>query len=74
MVMRLSELAYRTVPGILIFLGGIGLYFVNEIDNLIHIPLYTNLIVIAGVMMVADGITMLMVGWSNTAHHDSNFS
>lgn len=71
--MRLSEVVCRTVPGILILLGVTGLYFVSEIDNLIRIPLYTNLIVIAGVMLVADGITMLMVGWSNTAQHNSNF-
>lgn len=64
--MRLPEFVYRSVPGIIIILGVAALYFASETYYLIGTPLYTNLVVIAGMVLVIDGILMVRVRKSNT--------
>jgi hypothetical protein len=70
--MRLPELVYRSVPGIIIFLGVTALYFASETYYLIRTPLYTNLVVITGLVLVINGILIVRVRKSNAARHGSN--
>lgn len=59
--MRLSEFVYRSVPGIIIILGITALCFAGVIYNLTHTALYINLVIISGLVLVADGIMMVIV-------------
>lgn len=59
--MRSTELAYRSVPGIIIILGITALCFSSATYNLIQSPLYINLVFFSGLVLVADGILMVIV-------------
>ncbi|UCC57311.1 MAG: hypothetical protein JSU75_06220 [Gammaproteobacteria bacterium] len=70
--MRLPEFAYRSVPGIIIVLGVTALYIASETYYLVHAPLYTNLVVISGLLLVLDGILMTWLRKTNAAHQRNN--
>ena len=65
MAMRLSEFAYRSVPGVITVLGVTALYIASKTYYLVHAPLYTNLVVISGLVLLLDGILM---AWLRKTH------
>jgi hypothetical protein len=70
MVMRLPEIAYRSVPGIIIILGVAALYLASETYNLIHASLYINMVIIAGLVLVVDGILMVSIRMSDANYRN----